>query len=173
MDKAVFLDTETGWLNDRKHSLLTIGYTVTNNQLSKILTKEYKVPIKGEVSQDALNINWLDVENWESERTVAEVVKEIIKDAEGDEVSLYWHNIHFDLWFIKTHDEEAYNELMSIFGRRIVDTKALIQDMKNRWLYDGSTSMHRFVWQDWGKHNAAEDTLLNIELLKKYYKMIT
>ena len=113
-------------------------------------------------------MNWLDVTNWEPNNTVAWVVDEIINSVwESEEVALYGHNIWFDLNFIRSQDKEAYNKLISIFKRNIVDTKSLFIQLVQDYKYDGSCSMHKIMWIEW-KHSAEWDTKINAELMKRY-----
>ena len=169
MNKIVFLDTETWWLDEDTNALLTIGYTITNGIYNIIESREYKVPINGTIEDSALAINGLDVTDWRYEKTVAEVVQDII-DAVGDveEAAIYWHNIQFDLNFIKAQDKEAYLKLKNFFKRNVVDTKSLLIHAMTECKYDGSVSMHKFMWLQPKKHSAIDDTKINVELVKKF-----
>lgn len=168
MQKIIFLDTETWWLDRDTDALLTIWYSVSNQLYNVFITREFKLPINWEVHQSALDVNWLDVNNWEPNSTIKEVVDQIEKDIwESEEFALYGHNIFFDLNFIRSKDKEQYNRIMSLFKRNIVDTKSLFIQLVQDCKYDWSCSMHKIMW-DGNKHTAWWDTILNAELMKKY-----
>lgn len=172
MKKLIFLDTETWWLDSRVHALLTIAYTITNELYEVLDSKEYKVPINGEITDKALECNWLDVTDWKPNNTVDWVINELIDNLWDYDATLLGHNIQFDLWFIKEQSQEAYDNLISRIKRSIIDTKSLVEYLKLQGKYDGSTSMHKFINAPVGNHEAQQDTIYNIDLLKKVDSMI-
>lgn len=167
MKKLIFLDTETWGLYSRIHALLTIAYTITNELYEVLESKEYKVPINGEVTEKALECNWLDVSNREPNNTVDWVIAELIENLWDCDATLLWHNIQFDLWFIKEQSQESHDKLVSRVKRSIIDTKSLVEYLKLKWKYDWSTSMHKFIEAPIWNHEAQQDTIYNIDLLKK------
>lgn len=168
MQKIIFLDTETWWLDRDTDALLTIAYSTATELYNVISTKEYKLPIKWIIKQSALDVNWLDVSTWQPNSTLEQVVDNIEKEVEWlDEFALYWHNIFFDLNFIRSHNKESYERLMSIFRRNIVDTKSLFIQLVQDYKYDWSCSMHK-IMGDSSTHTSWWDTRLNADLMKKY-----
>ncbi len=168
MQKIIFLDTETGWLDRDTDALLTVWYSVANQLYEVFITREFKVPIQWIVNKTALDINGLDVDNWEPNATIKSIVDQIEIDIwSSEEFALYWHNIFFDLNFIRSQDKEQYNRIMSLFKRNIVDTKSLFIQLVQDYKYDWSCSMHKIMWDN-EKHTAGWDTKLNAELMKKY-----
>ncbi len=168
MQKLIFLDTETGWLDRDTDALLTVGYSTTNQLYEVINTKEFKLPIKWIINQQALNINGLNVSNREPNATMDQVVDSIESEVQWlDEFALYGHNIFFDLNFIRSHDKQSYTRLMSLFKRNIVDTKSLFIQLVQDGKYNWSCSMHKILG-DTNIHTAWWDTKLNAELMKKY-----
>lgn len=168
MQKIIFLDTETWWLDWDTDALLTIWYSISNQLYDVFITREFKLPVKWLIHQEALNINWLDVTNWESNFSLKEVVDQMQEDIwSSEDFALYWHNIFFDLNFIRSHDKEQYNRIMSFFKRNIVDTKSLFIQLVQDNKYDWSCSMHKILG-DTNTHTAGWDTKLNAELMKKY-----
>lgn len=165
----LFLDIETGWLDPDHHALLTLAYTLTDKLFNILETREYKLPIHGDITESSLKINGLDTNNRQHNNTLIEIMNEIQKNTQDSIVTLYWQNvIAADLQFIKKQDKKAYNILRNeILQRRCVDTKSLLQDLVNKWAYSGSTSLHNFLWiQSWF-HTASNDTLLTIQAMKK------
>lgn len=76
--RFIFLDTETGWLDREHDALLTLWYAITDS-LYEIIhgPVEYKLPIKGKVNQEALEINGLNIENRTPDRTLQQIIDEI------------------------------------------------------------------------------------------------
>lgn len=168
MQKIIFLDTETWWLDWDTDALLTVAYSTTSQLYDVMSTHEFKLPIKGTINQSALDINWLDVSNWLPNATMESIVDRIEDEVKWlEEFALYWHNIFFDLNFIRSHDKKSYERLMSIFRRNIVDTKSLFIQLVQDYKYDWSCSMHK-IMENSDIHTAWWDTKLNAELMKKY-----
>lgn len=137
MRDYIILDTETGGLNPKEHSLLSIGIVFVKDG-RVVEKKEWKVKSNTyNVTPQALKINQIDLtELYEHGDTIEQIRKDFIitmKDLyKGSKPTLVGHNIGFDIGFIYSNllEKQAWESFVSY---RNIDTAGIarfLQDIK-------------------------------------------
>ena len=175
--KILFIDTETGGLDAKKHSLLTIALAVYKD--GAILSEsEYKVKHKEYIvtpkALEVNNINLIEHDKKASEGSfiVQQIIMYINRNFRRDEkVIIAGHNIEFDNGFLaKLFDDE--NEVWSkLVSHRKIDTCSLINylmvtgkiDLKSASLEE---SIKYFKIETEARHTAEADVRATIKLFE-------
>lgn len=170
-----FIDTETGGLSPRTHSLLTIGMLsfypgekIPEPKEIRISSSVYSVTTK------AMEINGIDLDVLKAEGIFEKVVAEALSQLPTDNVVYIGHNVHFDFRFI-TSFIESHGYTAPNLSRNCIDTKSMaLNRMVNHRIPKMSTSLDvlcpYFGITNEGAHNALHDcyrtAALYSELLK-------
>ena len=178
--KILFMDTETGGLNEEKHSLLTIAFAVYSN--GKIVAeKEFFVKHKEYlVTPVALSINKIDLVEHDKIATESNiVVKEIIefiRENFGDvKPVIAGHNIDFDYKFIDKLFQNENEFLGEYVSHRKIDTCTLVNFLKATGRIDIESasleaSIKYFQIQTNARHTAKDDVRATIDLFEAINK---
>lgn len=130
---VLVLDTETGGLNPREHSLLTVAgvaWTPTSQPrpLFSLMVREDNIVTQAE----AMAINRLDLREIESQGLTPSEVVEAIRYAldhhfgpHREPITLAGHNINFDIGFLQRLYRLAKTDYSRDFSRRCLDTATL------------------------------------------------
>lgn len=151
--KLLFIDTETGGLDEFKHSLLTIGLVYWED--GKVLdTKEIFISKeKYSYVQAALDVNKIDLDQLRKEG-VSEIdaIKEIESFCEKNfgknKVTICGHNTAFDVNFIRELYRRNKESYTSRFNYRFLDTACILKFLyiKGKFKMDISTSDKAFEY---------------------------
>ena len=106
--KRLVIDTETGGLFPREHSLLTIGMVLADFKPRRIkFTHQKHILIKHPeyfVTRSALKINGIDLEQHHKAGVVPKLahkqMTEFIDEHSLHDMTLLGHNVHFDINFL-------------------------------------------------------------------------
>lgn len=164
----VFLDTETGGLNCKLHSLLSVG--LLNDYFRRellISLPEYTVTPK------AMEVNKLNLDTLRETGLSPEKVSDYILGVVSDDHIFVGHNIQFDVGFI-ANQLPGCEEITSAIMRNHIDTKAMALNAKilGKLPEDLSTSLgslcEYFGISVRNHHNSLVDCFLTREV---YYKL--
>ncbi len=179
--KILFLDVETGGLDEINNSLLTIGLVIWEN--GKILeSKEIFISKeKYNFVQAALDINKIDLnelrEKGISEKeAINEIEKLCYKYFNQEKIIITGHNVAFDIGFIKNLYKRN-NQEFSRFSYRFLDTGIILKFMymQGKFKNDISTldkalEYFKIKILKEKRHSALGDALATAELFNKLLK---
>jgi len=183
--KALIFDTETGGLDYKNNSLLSIAYCVTDLDNGNILDQFdtlIKLP-EYNVEQKALDINGLSVAECQAKGMEPDKVGEKLMDAWMTHACslLGGHNVHFDVrflaqWIFKVEPQN----IDKIFTHRYLDTYPCIQLMMGGAKAPPGTSLKQCVkffdinMSDikGGYHQALFDVIATARLLFKFRQLL-
>jgi DNA polymerase III subunit epsilon len=129
------LDTETGGLSPREHSLLTIaGIAWTPNEKPSPLFSFYVKEPQIYTTPKAMEVNQVDLQKVETEGLTPKEAVEAIRYAldhhygpSREPVMLCGHNINFDIGFLERLYRLAGETFRQDFSRKSLDTVAIFQ----------------------------------------------
>ena len=129
------LDTETGGLNPKEHSLLTVaGIAWTPDRQPAPLFSFYVREHQVNVTQEAMRINRVDLQKVEEEGLSPKEAVEAIRYAldhhygpSREKVMLCGHNVDFDKQFLRRLYREAGEVFQDDFSNKTLDTVAIFQ----------------------------------------------
>lgn len=110
MKKLLFIDTETGGLDPKKHSLLTIGMCV---MVEGNIVDKLEIKLKQDtytVTSTALNVNKINLFELDTDiKTAFNQIFTFIRRNFGnkDKITLAGHNVNFDIGFLKVFWEDG------------------------------------------------------------------
>ncbi len=170
--KLIFLDTETGGINSRVNSLLSVGLVIWEDK--KIITKkEFYIKEKEyNVTTQAIEINKIDLNELKKNGLKkSEIKKEIInliKENFKEKAILAGHNINFDISFLKKIFEEK--EFLEIFSYRSIDVASIMKYLsikKGLDLNSLDDAIKYYNLETKKRHTALGDAIVVAELFNK------
>ena len=183
--KALIFDFETGGLDYKQHSPLSVAYCVSDLDTGNIL-EQYSTLIKlpsYNVEQKALEINGLSVAECQLKGVEPSVVAEKMMDSWVNHACsmLGGHNIHFDIRFLAhwIFSTEPQN-IDKLFSHRYLDTYPCIQLMMGGAKAPPGKSLKQCVkffdinMKDvsGGYHQALYDVIATSRLLFKFRQLL-
>lgn len=167
--KLVFLDTETGGINPKVNSLLSIGLVIWEDK-KIIFEKEFFVKEEQyNITPKAMEINKLNLDelkkNGMEKNKIKEEITKIIKKNFEDKAILAGHNINFDISFIKTIFTEK--EFMNLFSYRSIDTASIIKYIsikKNINLTSLDDAIKYYNLKIEKRHSALDDAMVTAKI---------
>lgn len=130
--KLLFIDTETGGINEKENSLLSIALICWENK--KILDKtEFFIKEKEyNVTEIAMKINQLDLEvvkkrGLEKQEVVEKINEFIKKNFNNEKAVLCGHNINFDIRFLKELYNKVGKDYEEFISYRSLDTASIFR----------------------------------------------
>jgi DNA polymerase III alpha subunit (gram-positive type) len=182
MNRILFLDVETGGLDEINNSLLSIGLVVWDN--GNILDS-IEILIKSDnynVTEAAMKINNIDLnylkENGVEEYKAIEIIEDFCSKYFSNKVTLGGHNLWYDISFIKSLYRRNNKDFNSVFSFRIIDTMSILKYLyysnkldKEINSLDEAIRYFNIETKDEERHTAISDSkltaLLFTELIKK------
>lgn len=131
-DTLVVIDGETGGLDPKVHSLLTLALLVVKNN-KIVVRKEWKIKHSTyHITDEAMKINGIDLNTLDrvgisKEQAGREIVKFLSKHCSKESKGLFvGQNTIFDINFLDVllkslNDENLYNEYKSLMNHRYID----------------------------------------------------
>ncbi|MBP1628771.1 MAG: polymerase epsilon subunit-like 3'-5' exonuclease [Holophagaceae bacterium] len=179
----LFLDTESGGLDPRKHSLLSLGLVVGGPQG---VQHSLEILIKHDpyvVTEGGMAVNRIDLEKHTAlalEPAQALVVLDIFLAQHFPHpcrpITLVGHNVNFDRDFLGVFLDSQGRLLEPRFSHRVIDTHSIAAGLRDAGRLDmphlGSSALfERFgiVVPDEKRHTALGDALATFEL---YWKLV-
>lgn len=183
-NRLLFIDTETGGLDPQKHSLLTIGVVVWDEDQGELFSDEYAVSWEQYViTKTALRINHF---NEDEHRKKAILPKEVVSKfhelkmtyfQEYNAIPLAGHNTTFDIQFLKHLFVACGRSFEKLFSHRVVDTYSVV-----KYLVDCQFIPHRVnssakafeyfnITVD-GRHTAIGDARATMQLYSKAIQLL-
>jgi DNA polymerase III epsilon subunit-like protein len=132
-NNILFIDTETGGIDPKQSSLLSIGLAVWSNK-KIISTKE--LLIKHDIfkfTPQALKINKIDLSSFMEEALEPkQVVNELLNFLESNfdlttPITLGGHNTNFDINFLKYFLNKYNIKFDKLFSHRFIDTASILK----------------------------------------------
>jgi DNA polymerase III epsilon subunit-like protein len=177
-ENIVFIDTETGGLDPRVHSLLSIGLVRWEDS---VITKTKEILIndgKLNVTDAALAINKIDLNRLKIKAiSQTEAIQEILlfiewAGSQQDKITLAGHNVGFDIKFIRNLFESQNYNFDDYFSHRSIDTSSILHyfyltgklDTK---IVGSSDAFKHFEIEVRGRHTALGDAIATAELFTK------
>jgi DNA polymerase III alpha subunit (gram-positive type) len=131
-DKILFIDTETGGLDPKKHPLLSIAFVLWENFS---ITDQIEIFINDgnlAVNEKAMEINRIDLDKHRLTaltplNAIIKMKKFLTKHFEiGHRITLGGHNINFDVNFLRIFLEKNSEDFNNYFSHRFVDTSSIL-----------------------------------------------
>ena len=174
--KILFIDVETGGLDAKKHSLLTVALAVYEDG-KDLAEKQWSVKHKDYVvTPKALEVNDIDIIKHDSSAVEANiVVQEIIQFMQDifwkDRPVIAGHNIDFDNGFLSQLFYEEAKQWSRYVSHRKIDTCSLVNylmatgkiDLKSASLEE---SIKYFKIETEARHTAKDDVRATIKLFE-------
>jgi DNA polymerase III epsilon subunit-like protein len=176
--KLFFIDTETGGLDPRYHSLLSIGLVEWEDA---VITKTKEILINdGElkVTDAALAINKIDLNSHKVKAIPpAKAIEEILAFIEWtgnqqDKITLAGHNVGFDIKFTRRLFESQHHHFDDYFSHRSIDTSSILHYLYFAGKLDtkivgSSEAFKHFKIKVSGRHTALGDAIATAELFTR------
>lgn len=173
---VLWIDTETGGVDDKINPILTLGLAVTDDDYKVIFKNEFKIKNKYDLvcEEKALMVNRINLEEHNKYALdPIEVIllfnKTIKKFFKGEMPLIMGHNINFDIGFIKQmylrekKEFKYFRNLDTLQLCRFLETWGLIKPQSSKMddliKYFQITSLGK-------KHSALVDVLNNIKIAK-------
>lgn len=183
MSRLLFIDTETGGTDPAKHSLLSVGIVVWDNQLGECFSDEYRLKSKEyHITKSAQRINKIidpDSTNAVSGKTIIEKISRIKKEyfTEYNGIPLAGHNTQFDVSFLKKMYKDNHRSYEKSFSHRIVDTYSIIKFLCDTKVIETSISSSAQAFKYFGisvdgRHTALGDAQATMQLYEKMLQLI-
>lgn len=175
--KFILVDTETGGIDPKQHSLLQIALIALDSQLQVLGTKFWRVRWDlYRVTPDAMRVNGIHNLHKHHEKAIPEsVVKSGIvaflntyRSAQEKYVPM-GHNVNFDIGFMR----EFFPNWTGFFGYRSFDTQVIAQEKIFRGLIPEETGTSladltkHFQIENKRPHHAGYDAAATLKVLKK------
>ena len=185
-DRLLFIDAETGGLDPKVHSLLSLGLVVWDKTAGILYQREVCQKLdKYNTTKEALNINHFDIKKYAKEDILSavEIDKEVrsLKDtyfSDYAKIPLAGHNVQFDFGFLKEMYENAGLSYEDLFSHRLVDIFSVLQFLihtnkipKN--VNNSSSAFEYFNIDVHGRHTALGDSKAAAELYSKLLGLFT
>ena len=163
----IFIDTETGGLNYNEHSLLSVGFIVTDNDLNMIDKKEYFIKNDKYICElSAMTINKINIMDCIKNGIDNNQLYNVL-NSYGNEKNLVWAgwNVMFDVQFLsKFLNGKLY------FGK-YMDVKSIYIDYTNNqytsYSLDSASKQLEIVNNK--PHNAMSDIETTFEIYKRIH----
>jgi len=176
-EEILFIDTETGGLDPKQHSLLSVGLVVWSpagiKASQEILLKEKVFRI----DHYALKVNKIDLtEHAAKAQTHAEGIRTlqnfVQQNFSGKGIVLAGHNVGFDVGFVKQWFDEERLEFSSLFSHRSIDTHSILSALYLSGLIpekvtDSNKAFDYFKIEVERRHTALSDALATALLFGK------
>lgn len=132
MEKIVFFDVETGGLNEEKHSLLSIGLAVYQNNIKLDEIELFLKEEKYIVDEDAMKVNKINLDKLKEigiteDQAVKEITQFIKRNFGNDLATLAGHNVYFDMAFLKRFLRKNNVPFNELFSHRTIDTCSIMK----------------------------------------------
>jgi DNA polymerase III subunit epsilon len=177
-DRLLFIDTETGGLDPNKHSLLSLGMVVWED--NKIVDSQELLINDGQLSvtKEALSINKINIEEHKkiaipSAQAIEKIIAFISKHfPDQRKITIAGHNVHFDVNFLKLFFSRNKKDFSKYFSHRIIDTSSILY-----YLYLAGQIAQKAISSDAafelfevkvdGRHTALGDAIATAKLFTK------
>lgn len=185
MKKLLFVDTETGGLNPKEHSLLTIGMCV---YVDGNITDKLEIKLKQDtyhVTSSAMSVNNISLTELDTDiKTAFNMIVMFIKRNFTSKVMLAGHNVNFDIGFLRefwekgllTIPEYSRNQFLwyKIFDYHYVDTMQICQFLNDANIIKTENNkleslIKYFNLNPSSRHTALEDAIMTS---LSYFNMI-
>ena len=177
--KILFLDTETGGLDETIYSLLTIGLVVwddkNNIDMKEIwISKEQYITDPKSMAINKINLNLLQ-EKGVSELDAIKCVENFCTKHFGNEkIILAGHNISFDVSFLKKLYRTYGYDFETRFSHKMIDTVSILkylylsgQITEELQSFDAMREYLGITMQDDKRHTALGDALATAQVFSK------
>lgn len=184
-DKLLFIDTETGGIDPKKHSLLSIGLVVWD--CKEGITDSIEILIKNNeyiFTKEAQKINKFNKleheKNAISQKDSLNLMLNFIyKHFSMDElIPLAGHNTQFDVNFLKEFLTENGRSFNRIFSHRIIDTYSIIRFLVyagkiSEEISSSSQAFIKFNIKVENRHTAKDDAIATVKLFESLLELIS
>ena len=183
-NRFVFIDTETGGTDPKKHSLLSIGVVVWDKDIGIISQKEFFVKSKQYVvTREAQGINKFDIETHDKfAQDPKTVINELIAFLhnyfpENTAFPVVGHNVQFDINFLKVFFKQNGRSFNNYFAHRSIDTYSIFKAMSIAGLIDKNLNSSTDAFSYFNikvqkRHSALYDSIATVELFEKLLSLL-
>ena len=181
--KLLFLDTETGGLDEDKNSLLSVGMAVWNNyKIENVFEIYVKEPVL-RITPEAMMVNRIDLRKFnqiavsveEAQNKIEQYLYQNFGLCKKCSITLAGMNPNFDINFMKACFGKP--NINKWFSHRSVDLQGIITYLYIKGListnYSSSESVYKYFNINNGivEHEALKDCLNEIKLFEKLLKL--
>ena len=180
MERLLFIDTETGGLSPKQHSLLTLGLVVWDKTDGILYQREICQKLdKYNTTAEALAINHFDINNYTgSDILTASEIDAEFQRLKGkyfynfERIPLAGHNVQFDFSFVREMYEQAGLSCTNLFSHRLVDMFSILQFLVHikkipDYVNSSTAAFDYFKIEVHGRHTASGDSMAAAELYTK------
>ena len=176
MNRLLFIDAETGGLDSRTHSLLSLGLAVWDQEKGILFQREICQRLdKYVLTEEALKINHFNLSDYRQSdiMTASEIHKELIDISKeffhAERLPLAGHNVQFDSSFLREMYISSGLPYETTFSHRMVDMFSILQFLIHLKLIPDSVnnSTKAFAYFNIdvkGRHTALGDVVATAKL---------
>lgn len=177
--RLMFIDTETGGLDPRKHSLLSVGVVVWDDSFGELFAEEYYIRYENYcVTKTAARINHFDeTKQKEISMDPNHVVEKLIDIKKRffeqyESIPLAGHNISFDVQFLRQLFDMCGRSYEKLFSHRLVDTYSIIKFLTDCRLVPKTVNSSASAFKYFGitvngRHTSLGDAKATMQLYAK------
>lgn len=181
--KLLFIDTETGGINEKENSLLSVALICWND---KLMVDRLEFFIKEEsynVTEKAMEINQLNLEvvkkaGIKKEEAVKKINDFIIKNFKEEKAVICGHNVNFDIRFIKELYNKVGKNYEEFISYRSLDTASIFRFLtiagkfKNEQINSLDDAIKYFNISFENRHTAMGDIEKTVEIFNKLIEIV-
>lgn len=185
MNRILFIDTETGGINPNKHSLLSAGIVVWDQEEGVLYENEFYFYSENYVvTNTAQKINHFNLEEHNKKAIDVKLffseIDELKKQffSEYSDISLGGHNTQFDVRFIRKLYEDNNRSFEKTFSHRIIDTYSILKFLCDSGKLDmdyisSAKAFEKFGIVVDGRHTALGDAKATAKLYEKMIALVS
>lgn len=151
--KLLFIDTETGGLDEFKHSLLTVGLVVWEDgkiidTKELLISKENYSAVQAALDCNKINLEELRTNGISEEDVITEIGNFCEKNFGKNKVTIAGHNVYFDVNFVRELYRRNNKDYNNKFNYRLIDTACILKFlyMQGKFEKDISTTDKAFEY---------------------------
>jgi DNA polymerase-3 subunit epsilon len=181
-DKIIFIDTETGGLDPKYYSLLSVGLVLWRKGRIHASKEIFINDGHLKASKEALEINRIDLDHHRKTAiSPAEAIQQMMHFMKSnfnasEKISLAGHNICFDISFVRYLFESQKYRFGDYFSHRSIDTSAILYYLYlsgklESKIISSSAAFKHFGIEVSGRHTALGDAIATAELFTKLIRL--
>lgn len=177
--KIMFLDVETGGLDEIENSLLSVGLFIWDKGniiegKEIFICKEQYNTVQAALDINKINLDELRIKGISEEKAIEEIESFCFKYFNKEKVILGGHNVTFDIGFIKALYRRNNKDFYSRFSYRFLDTGSILRFMhlqgkleNDIFSSDKAFEFFGITFEENKRHTALGDAEATAKLLSK------
>jgi DNA polymerase-3 subunit epsilon len=181
-DKILFIDTETGGLDPKNHSLLSVGLVLWREckifDIQEVFVNDGKL----NATREALEINGIDLDQHRKTsvapgKAIRQMIQFMKRNFDTSElITLAGHNVGFDISFVRFLFESQNYRFADYFSHRSIDTSSILHYLYftgklESKIVSSTDAFKHFGIEVAGRHTALGDAIATAELFTKLIEL--